>query len=106
MPVVSLQDAWGAGIQVATTDRELLRMWLAEWLPRVYPPELPADAIPTIYLRPLENPPGSGQWDWLTDSRALSTWLKLPASDPDGVLEFLDRYRAEWTPEKWKAGEI
>ena len=101
MPYVQLIGPFGDSPVICTVDHELLRLWFAEWLPRLYPASLPDDETgpigPRIVVHPLEVHPGRGDWDWLTDTRYHGQWISIPR-DPQGALDVMAQIRENPPP--------
>lgn len=98
MPHVQLIGPYGEHAVISTTDHELLHLWFAEWLPRLWPVSLADEIGPRVIVQPLEVHPGRGDWDWFTDHRRAA-WINIPPS-PEGALKVLAQIR-ENPPPNW-----
>ena len=92
MPYVRLLGPFGDNVVIATVDHELLRLWFAEWLPRLYPASAADEIGPRIMVHPLEVHPGRGDWDWITDVRYHGQWISIPPN-PQGALDVMAQIR-------------
>lgn len=94
MPYVMLRDAFGSSFHISTRNRATLQAWFDEWLPVLYPADLPeAYGDPVIsqvfplFDREMKNP------DWTQDSRYLGDQFRIPR-DPALALKALDDHLA------------
>lgn len=93
MPHVDLRDPGGMHYRISTTSRETLQAWFDEWLPRLYPAELPPEyGYPNVMIYPLFTGDSQRAPDWVTYAPVLGTWRKIPR-DPANVMEVLDQIR-------------
>ena len=93
MPHVELRDCMGMTYRISTASPAMLQAWLEEWLPRLYPPDLPAAAgDPVVHLWPLDPAFTGNMLDWVADGR-VNSWDTIPR-DPAKVPAALAQIRA------------
>lgn len=92
MPYYEMRDAFGTMYRITTQSTELAQAWFDEWLPRLYPPEMPADyGLPVMTVWPMwtaDNLP-----DWAAFVPFISESFTIPR-DPKMALAAIAERRA------------
>ena len=85
---VELYDYVNCPHRIETLNPPLLREWLAEWLPRLWP--VNADYLGPVRISIWPSFGPDGQPDWVCDSRVLNEPpYPLPSADPDEAMNFI-----------------
>lgn len=100
MPTYTLQDTAGVAYRLTTTDEYLARQWFSEWLPRLYPRDLPEKyGLPVIAVWPLPAE-DSENMDWPADTRWISEPFTIPR-DPKLALAAIAE-RRKWIEDQMR----
>ena len=88
-----MRDAFGANFELSSQDPELIQRWFDEWLPKLYPADLPPDfGDPLIQVWPLS--PDGRSLDWAAKSPHIQDLFRIPR-DPAKVLAAIED-RRKW----------
>jgi hypothetical protein len=85
---IQLYGPFGDCPSINTRNQAMVSDWLHEWLPALWPADMPADAgKPRAMVQPTWGH-GGDELDWHCDSRIIGTPVELPR-DPAAAVERL-----------------
>jgi hypothetical protein len=105
MPRILVLDACGVAYRIDTLSEQRLKGWFNEWLPKLWPDGDPRMA-PRINVQPLfRGRDGTGDPDWLCDTRVMGRDEPFPArTGKQGMRQLQElRHRLEAELEQIKA---
>jgi hypothetical protein len=93
MPRVTLRDPFGMTFQISTMNDDLLQRWFDEWLPRLFPANMPQElGDPLVEVWPLTHADGRSL-DWAAKSQHMGPFT-IPRN-PAKALAVIEE-RRQW----------